>query len=182
MQKGKLTKRAKRELTSMLSTRRGEQTSYQTKGGVLGGQMQVWRVSIAPLYWSMDTHVPSSKIPKRDSRSRVSKTGVNLQEMVGIKLDGTSKHRDSCINMQAGVQRCKETKRAKWGHKASKASISSHGAKKGYASGKPTSRGCVLTSGHTQINHKRDGCNHTSKWPQRPTSTSPRRAQSMART
>ena len=37
------------------------------------------------------TRMPSSKIPKRDSRSRVSKMGVNPHEIVGIKLDDTSK-------------------------------------------------------------------------------------------
>jgi len=37
------------------------------------------------------THMPSSKIPKRDSGSRVSKTGVNPHEIVGIRLDDTSK-------------------------------------------------------------------------------------------
>ena len=38
-----------------------------------------------------------------------------------------------------------------------------------------------LTSGYTQTSPRRDECNHTSKWPQRPTSTSPRRAQSIAK-
>ena len=38
-----------------------------------------------------------------------------------------------------------------------------------------------LTSGNTQTIHKRGECNYTSKWPQRLTSTSPRRAQSMAK-
>ena len=35
--------------------------------------------------------MPSSKIPKRDSGSHVSKTGVNPHEIVGIRLDDTSK-------------------------------------------------------------------------------------------
>ena len=34
-----LTKRAKRGQTNMLNTRRGKKICYQTKGGVLGGQM-----------------------------------------------------------------------------------------------------------------------------------------------
>ena len=39
--------------------------------------------SIVPLYWSMDnTCVPSSKVPKRDLRSHVQKTSVNLHEIV----------------------------------------------------------------------------------------------------
>ena len=38
-----------------------------------------------------------------------------------------------------------------------------------------------LTSGYIQISPRRDGCNHISKWPQRLISTSPRRAQSMAK-
>jgi len=35
--------------------------------------------------------VPSSKIPKRNSRSRVSKMSVNPYEIVGIRLDETNK-------------------------------------------------------------------------------------------
>ena len=58
-------------------------------------------------------------------------------------------------------------------HKASKASITTHGTEKGYASSKPTSQGCVLTNGHIRTSHERDGCNHTS--------TSPRGAPSMAK-
>ena len=45
------------------------------------------------------THMPSSKIPKRDSGSWESKTGVNPHEIVGIRLDDTSKHKNSCMNM-----------------------------------------------------------------------------------
>ena len=56
-------------------------------------------MSIAPLDWSTDAHVPSSKIPKRDSRFRVSKTGVNPHEMVEIRFDDISKHKDLCMNM-----------------------------------------------------------------------------------
>ena len=105
--------------------------------------------------------------------------GVNLHEVVGTRLDDISTHKDSCINMWASVQRCKETKRAQRGYQASKASITSHKAKKGYASSKLISRRCVLTSGYILMSHKRDSCNHTSKWPQKPTSTSPWRAPSM---
>ena len=35
--------------------------------------------------------MPSNKIPKRDLGSRVSKMGVNLHEIVGIRLNDTSK-------------------------------------------------------------------------------------------
>ena len=38
-----------------------------------------------------------------------------------------------------------------------------------------------LTSGQTYTIHKRDRYNHTSKWPQRPTSTNSLKAQSMAK-
>ena len=37
------------------------------------------------------------------------------------------------------------------------------------------------TSGRIQTIHKRDECNHTSKWPQRLTNANPRRPQSMAK-
>ena len=37
------------------------------------------------------THVSSNKIPIKDSRTSVSKTGVNPHEIVGIRLDDTSK-------------------------------------------------------------------------------------------
>ena len=50
-----------------------------------------------------------------------------------------------------------------------------------YASSKPTSWRCILTSSYFQTNYKRDICNHTSKWPQRLVNTSPRRAQSMTK-
>ena len=45
------------------------------------------------------THMPLSKIPKRDSRSRVSKIGTDPHEIVGIRLDDTIKHKNSCMNM-----------------------------------------------------------------------------------
>ena len=38
-------------------------------------------------------HVLSRKIPKRDLGSRVSKMSVNPYEIVGIRLDDTSKQR-----------------------------------------------------------------------------------------
>ena len=45
----------------------------------------------------------------------------------------------------------------------------------------PNNTEAYLTSSYIQISPRRDGCNHTSKWPQRPTSISPWRAQSMAK-
>ena len=75
------------------------------------------------------THVPSNKIPIRDSGSRVSKTGVNLYEIVGIRLDDTSKQ--GLMHEYVGKHAKKQKKPNKW-HKASKASItSSHGVEKG---------------------------------------------------
>ena len=76
--------------------------------------MQIW-IWCPQFYWIgvWTTHVPSSKIPKRQLGSCVSKTGVNLHEIVGIRLDDTSKHKDSYMNIQASVQRCKEIRRTK---------------------------------------------------------------------
>ena len=79
------------------------------------------------------------------------------------------------------AKNAKKQKRPNGWHKASKATITSHGVEKGYASSKPTSQGCVLTSSHIQTSHKRDRCNHTSKCPQKPTSTSLQRAKSVAK-
>ena len=45
----------------------------------------------------------------------------------------------------------------------------------------PTSQRCISRVVTSKTNHQRDRCNHTSKWPQRPTSTNPRSAQSMAK-
>ena len=115
--------------------------------------------------------MPSSKIPKRNSRSRVSKMGVNPYEIVGIRLDETNKQ----VLMHEHVDKHAKMKKKKpngW-HKTSNVSISSHRAEKGFESSKPPSRGCVLTSGYTQISHKKDGCNHTR--------ASPRGAPSMAK-
>jgi len=55
--------------------------------------------------------VPSSKIPKRDSGSHVSKTGVNPHEIVGIRLDDTSKQglMHEHIGKHAKMQRSKES-------------------------------------------------------------------------
>ena len=66
-------------------------------------------------------------------------------------------------------------------HKASKASISTlHGAEKGVYQAHQHHRGVSHKWSHP-ISYKRDRCNHTSKWPQRLTSTNPRRAQGMAK-
>ena len=57
------------------------------------------------------THMPSSKIPKRDSRSFVSKTGVNSHEITGIRLDNTSKQGliHEHVGKHAKMQRSKES-------------------------------------------------------------------------
>ena len=50
--------------------------------------------------------MPSNKIPIKDSGSRVSKTGVNPHELVGIRCDDISKqglmheHIGKCAKMQ----------------------------------------------------------------------------------
>ena len=97
------------------------------------------------------TNMPSRKFPKRDSGSRLSKTGVNLHEIIGIRLNDTSKQGLMCehVGKHAKMQR-KQNER----HKARKTSITWHGSKKGYASSKPTLQGCVLTSSYTQTSHK----------------------------
>jgi len=57
------------------------------------------------------THVPSSKISKRDSWCRVSKTGVNPYEIVGIRFDDTSKQ--GLMHEHVGKRvKCKEAKKA----------------------------------------------------------------------
>ena len=76
--------------------------------------------------------MPSNKIPIRDSGSHVSKIGVNSHEIVGIRLDVTSKQglMHEHVGKHAKMQK-KQGKTNGW-HKESKASItSSHGAKKG---------------------------------------------------
>ena len=55
----------------------------------------------------------SSKIPTRDSRFCVSKTGVNPHEIVGIRLDDTGKQRliHEHVSKRAKMQRRKKAKR-----------------------------------------------------------------------
>ena len=55
----------------------------------------------------------SSKIPTRDLRFYVSKTGVNPHETVGIRLDDTSKQRliHEHVSKRAKMQRRKKAKR-----------------------------------------------------------------------
>ena len=57
------------------------------------------------------THVPSSKISKRDPGCRVSKTGVNLHEIVGIRLDDISKQglMHEHVDKREKTQRSKES-------------------------------------------------------------------------
>jgi len=54
--------------------------------------------------------VSSSKIPTRDSGSHVSKMGVNQHDIVGIRLDDTSKQRlmHEYVSKHAKMQRSKE--------------------------------------------------------------------------
>jgi len=77
------------------------------------------------------------------------------------------------VSKRAKMQRSKETKRV---------AKSKEGKHKNITQSKE--RVCIkktgivevyLTSGHTHISHKRDECNNTSKWPQRPTRRSPQR-------
>ena len=57
------------------------------------------------------TLVPSSKISKRDPGCRVSKTGVNLHEIVGIRLDDISKQglMHEHVGNRVKIQRSKES-------------------------------------------------------------------------
>ena len=57
------------------------------------------------------THMPSNKIPIRDSRTRVSKTSVNPHKIVGIRLDDTSKQgpMHKHVGTSAKMQRSKES-------------------------------------------------------------------------
>ena len=129
------------------------------------------------------THVPSSKIPKRDSRSRVSKTGVNLHKIEGIRLDDTSKCKDLCMNMQASMQRCKESKRAKQAAQIKQGKhIITWSGKRVSIKQTDITRMCShkwLDPNKPQVGQMQP---NTSKWPQRPTSPSPRRAPNMEKT
>ena len=91
-------------------------------------------------------HVPSNKIPIRDSGFRVSKTGVNLHEIVGIRLDDTSKQglMHEHVGKRAKMQRCKEAKKTKWVAQSEqgKYNIIVRDVKK-YVSSTPTSQRCV---------------------------------------
>ena len=77
--------------------------------------------------------MPSYKVPKMDSGSRVSRIGVNPHKIVGPRLDDTNKHTQrhmhEHIGKHARMQRNKESQMG-W-YKTSKASISSHKAEKG---------------------------------------------------
>ena len=56
--------------------------------------------------------MPLNKTPKRDSGSCVSKMGVNPHEIVGIRLDDTSKQ-GLMHEHVSKLQKCKEVKKAK---------------------------------------------------------------------
>ena len=83
--------------------------------------------------------------------------------------------------MNMCVQKCKEEKKDKQvaQSKQGKHNIAQSGERVCIKQSNTTV--LYFTSGHSQISHRRDGCNHTRKWPQRLKSTSPQRAQSMAK-
>ena len=56
--------------------------------------------------------MPLNKTPKRDSGSCVSKMGVNLHEIIGIRLDDTSKQGPMHEHVSK-LQKCREVKKAK---------------------------------------------------------------------
>ena len=94
-------------------------------------------------------------------------------------MDDTQTHAWKCR------QACKRCKKAK---KAKQAAQNKQGKHVNIA--RSGERACIKqtnatevypTSGRIQTIHKRDGCNHTSKWPQRPTNVNPWRPQSMAK-
>ena len=53
----------------------------------------------------------SSKVPKRDSGSRVSRAGVDAHEIVGIRLDDTNKNTQR--RMHEHIGKCAKTQRNK---------------------------------------------------------------------
>ena len=59
------------------------------------------------------THIPTRKIPKRDSWSHASRTDVNVHEIVGIRLDDINKHTQGRMHEHVGkhakMQRNKES-------------------------------------------------------------------------
>ena len=75
------------------------------------------------------------------------------------------------------MQRCKEAKKAKRVAQSKHNNIA-HSRERVCVKQTNTTK-VYLKNGHIQTIHKRDGCNHTSKWPQRPTSKNPQKAQSM---
>ena len=127
------------------------------------------------------THVPSNKIPIRDSGSRVSKIGVNLYEIVGIRLDDTSKQglMHEYVGKHAKMQRSKKSQTS--GTKQERQALHHRMEWRKVCIKHTNIMEICLTSSHIQISHKSDKCNHTSKWPQRPISTIPQRAKSMAK-
>ena len=127
------------------------------------------------------TYVPSSKIPKRDSGSHVSKMGVNLYEIAELGLM-TQASKDSSMNMQKSVQRCKETKKAKWGAQSKQGKHNIARSRERKCIKKTNIIGmCSLKWLHPNKPQTGWMQQQTSKWPQRPTSASPWRAQSMAK-
>ena len=89
------------------------------------------------------THVPSSEIPKRDSGSHVSKSGLNPHKIVRIMLDDTSKQRLMHEYVGKHAKRMHRSKESQTGGVKQAWQATSHRAKRGYASRKLESRGCA---------------------------------------
>ena len=74
--------------------------------------MKIW-IKCPQFHWIgvWMTHMPSIKIPKRDSRSCVSKTSVNSHKIIEIRLDNTSKQglMHEHVGKRAKMQRSKES-------------------------------------------------------------------------
>ena len=87
--------------------------------------------------------MPSSKIPKRDFGSGVTKTGVNPHEIVRIRLDDISKQRLMHEHVGKHAKRMHISKESQTGGIKQAWQETSNRAEKGYASSKLASRGCV---------------------------------------
>ena len=172
MQRDEPSQRAKRGQTSMLSNKRG--CLRRTNVGLD-------LVSIVPWDWSMDdtcaikqsswnglrvSCIKDRSEPARDCRN------YNWWH----KQEHTRTHAWTCRQAWKDVKKDKRAAQNKQGrHNIVR-------SKERYASSKPTSWICILTSGYIQTSHKRDKCNHISQWPWIPACISPWKAKSMART
>ena len=75
--------------------------------------------------------MPSSEIPKRDSGSHVSKSGLNPHKIVGIMLDDTSKQRLMHEYVGKHAKRMHRSKESQTGGIKQAWQATSHGAEKG---------------------------------------------------